>query len=165
MLNVLLRSAGMMTVLSFATVVGCQARGTQMNATMLKEFATSYTAAWCSQDPASVAAHFAEGGSLKINDGAPSVGRAAITAAAQDFMTTFPDMVVTMDGISFDGNRAVYRWTLNGRNTGPDGTGNAVRISGYEEWTIGADGLITESRGHFDEADYQRQLDAGNGGS
>jgi hypothetical protein len=32
---------------------------------------------------------------------------------------------------------------------------------GYEEWTIGADGLIAESKGHFDEAEYQRQLTSG----
>ena len=33
---------------------------------------------------------------------APSVGRTAIAAAAQDFMTDFPDRVVTMDGVSVD---------------------------------------------------------------
>jgi len=37
------------------------------------DFATDYTAAWCSQQPIRVAEHFAENGSLKINDGAPSV--------------------------------------------------------------------------------------------
>jgi len=31
---------------------------------------------------------------------------------------------------------------------------------GYEEWTIGADGLIAKSLGHFDEAEYKRQLTA-----
>jgi hypothetical protein len=76
-------------------------------------------------------------------------------------MTVFPDMLVTMDGIGLQGKQAVYRWTLTGTNTGPGGTGKAVRISGHEEWTIGADGLIAESQGHFDEADYQRQLNAG----
>ena len=40
-------------------------------------------------------------------------------------------------------------------------TGKAVRISGYEEWTFGLDGLIAESKGHFDEAEYQRQLRVG----
>ena len=129
-----------------------------MNINQLIDFATKYTAAWCSQNPASVAAFFEEGGSLKINDGVPSVGRTAIAAAAQDFMTTFPDMVVKMDGINLDGSHAVYRWTLDGTHTGPGGTGNTVRISGYEEWIIGADGLIAESKGHFDEAEYQRQL-------
>lgn len=33
-----------------------------------------------------------------------------------------------------------------------------MRISGYEEWTFGADGLIAESKGHFDDVDYKRQL-------
>jgi hypothetical protein len=28
-------------------------------------------------------------------------------------------------------------------------------------WTIGEDGLIAQSRGHFDEADYRRQLQHG----
>ena len=129
-----------------------------MDVAELKEFAARYTAAWCSQDAASVAAFFAENGSLTINDGAPSVGRPAVTAAAQGFMTAFPDMVVTMDSVSLEGGRAVYRWTLTGTNTGPGGTGKAVRISGYEEWIFSADGLIAESQGHFDEADYNRQL-------
>jgi hypothetical protein len=131
-----------------------------MNSAQLKSFGARYTAAWCSQHAASVAAFFSEAGSLQINNGAPSVGRTAITAAAQGFMTAFPDMIVTMDGVDLQGDRAVYRWTLTGTNTGPGGSGKAVRIGGYEEWRFGADGLIAESRGHFDEADYTRQLAA-----
>jgi len=134
-----------------------------MDDSRLKEFGTKYTAAWCSQNAASVAAFFAESGSLKINDAAPSVGRTAIAEAAQGFMTAFPDMVVAMDAVSGDRDHATYRWTLTGTNTGTGGTGKAVRISGHEEWTLGADGLIAESQGHFDEADYQRQLNAGTG--
>ena len=130
-----------------------------MNAAELNSFGTRYTAAWCSQCAASVAAFYSDEGSLKINDGPPSVGRAAIAAAAQEFMADFPDMVVRMDGISLDGDCAVWRWTMTGTNSGPGGTGNAVRISGYEEMTINQDGLIGECKGHFDEADYKRQLD------
>lgn len=129
-----------------------------MNADQLKEFGKKYTAAWCSQNAASVAVFFAENGWLKINDGTPAVGRSAITASAQSFMTDFPDMVVAMDEAVLQGDRAVYRWTLTGTNTGPGGTGRAVRIKGHEEWTIGADGLIAESRGQFDAAEYRRQL-------
>lgn len=132
-----------------------------MNADELKQFGTRYTAAWCSQDAASVAAFFAEDGWLKINDGAPAMGRRAITASAQSFMTDFPDLVVAMDEVLPQGDRALYRWTLSGTNTGRGGTGRAVRIQGHEEWTIGPDGLIAESRGHFDAADYQRQLSGG----
>ncbi len=132
-----------------------------MNANELKQFGTRYTAAWCSQDAASVAAFFAEDGWLKINDGAPAMGRRAITASAQSFMTDFPDLAVAMDEVLPQGDRALYRWTLSGTNTGCGGTGRAVRIQGHEEWTIGPDGLIAESRGRFDAADYQRQLSGG----
>ena len=66
----------------------------------MHEFATRYTAAWCSQDAASVAAFFKPNGSLTIDDGPPSVGRAAITTAAREFMTAFPDLKVTMDSVS-----------------------------------------------------------------
>jgi steroid delta-isomerase-like uncharacterized protein len=124
----------------------------------LREFATRYTAAWCSHQAANVAAMYAERGSLTINDGQPSTSRDAIAAAAQRFMTTFPDLVVRMDGVGLEDGRIVYRWTATGTNTGPGGNGRSVRISGYEEWTFGADGRIAESKGHFDEADYQRQL-------
>jgi uncharacterized protein (TIGR02246 family) len=131
-----------------------------MISAQLREFAARYTAAWGSQDPASVAAFFAENGSLRINAGEPSIGRSAIASAAGGFMTAFPDMVVAMDSLSMDGDHAVYHWTLTGYNTGPGGTGRPVRISGYEEWTIGTDGLIASSLGHFDEAEYNRQLRA-----
>ena len=75
-------------------------------------------------------------------------------------MTAFPDLRVMMDSVSGEGDQAIYRWTLDGHNTGPGGTGAHVRISGYEEWRIGGDGLIATSLGHFDAADYQRQLAA-----
>lgn len=126
----------------------------------LNDFAARYTAAWCSQDAASVASFFAEQGSLKINDGAPSVGRAAITKTAQGFMTAFPDLAVRMDSVNKSGADITYHWTLTGTNTGPGGTGKFVRISGFEEWRFGPDGLIAESIGHFDAADYRRQLNA-----
>ena len=128
---------------------------------LLREFATRYAAAWCSQNAASVAAFFSPEGSLRINDGAPSVGRAAITKAAQDFMTAFPDMRVVMDDVRVKGNRIEFHWTLIGTNTGTGGAGHRVRISGFESWQMGADGLIAISIGSFDGAEYQRQLEQG----
>jgi len=125
----------------------------------LFHFAARYTAAWCSRDSTRVASFFASDGSLTINQGTPFVGRGAIAAAAQEFMTAFPDLKVTMDDVSGDGDRAIYRWSLDGTNTGPGGRGARVHISGYEEWRIGSDGLIAASEGHFDLADYQRQIE------
>ena len=132
-----------------------------MDVARLEDFATRYTAAWCSQNAASVASFYAENGTLKINAGSPSIGRTAIAASAQGFMTAFPDMIVKMNALSLEGDHIVYHWTLIGTNTGPGGTGKTVHISGNEEWTIGVDGLIAHSLGHYDEAEYQRQLKAG----
>jgi hypothetical protein len=67
-------------------------------------------------------------------------------------------MVVALDSVIGEGGRAVFHWTWTGTNTGPGGTGRAVRISGYEEWTLDAHGLIAESKGHYDEAEYRRQV-------
>jgi hypothetical protein len=127
----------------------------------LRGFARRYTAAWCSQNPASVAEHYAPNGSLTINGGMPSVGRAAITEAARSFMIAFPDLQVLLDDLVVQDGGCEYHWTLVGTNTGPGGTGNRVRISGFEEWTIGDDGLIAESQGHYDQAEYDRQLERG----
>jgi uncharacterized protein (TIGR02246 family) len=136
-----------------------------MDAEELREFAAQYTAAWSSLDAARVASFFAEAGSLKINAGDPSVGRQAIAAAAQEFMTAFPDMVLEMDSLHVEGGTVEYHWTFTGTNTGPGGSGKAVRFSGYEEWTIGAGGRVADSKGHFDETEYRRQLESGVGGS
>jgi hypothetical protein len=100
-------------------ISGCQQE--KMNDNKLKDFATGYTAAWCSQNAASVASFFAENGSLKINNGNPSIGRENITKAAQGFMTAFPDMIVKMDSLSIKVKNVIYHWTLTGTNTGPGG--------------------------------------------
>jgi predicted ester cyclase len=120
-----------------------------------------YAEAWCSQNPESVAAFYAENGSLSINDGPPAVGRAAIADVAQGFMRTFPDMVVTLDDVSRNSDGTKFSWTLIGTNTGPGGTGKRVRSSGFELWKIDNDGLIAESKGQFDSAEYERQLKCG----
>src|SRR6267143_1793306 len=124
----------------------------------LKEFANRCAKAWCSQNPENVAAFFAERGSISINNGPPAIGRTAIAREAQAFMTTFPDMIVTFDKLETRQDGVAFHWTLTGTNTGPGGTGNKVRISGYELWKFDNDGLIGKSKGHFDSAEYERQL-------
>jgi predicted ester cyclase len=110
-----------------------------------------------------VAAFFSENGSLRVNDGTPAKGRKAIAEVAQGFMTDFPDMVVTMERLEPKSEGAIFHWTLTGTNSGPSGTGNRVQISGYEDWRFGDDGLVAESKGHFDSAEYERQLQHGVG--
>jgi nuclear transport factor 2 (NTF2) superfamily protein len=123
-----------------------------------------YTDAWNSRDPARVASFHAGDSSLQVNDDEPAVGHEAITEVARGFMDAFPDMELTMDGIEGDARNAVYRWTFAGTNTGTRGTGNAVRFSGYENWTLNDDGLITRSLGHFDADDFARRLPAASRG-
>jgi uncharacterized protein (TIGR02246 family) len=127
----------------------------------LRAFAERYTAAWCSVDPAAVAAHYAPQGSLAINGGALAVGRDAIAAVAASFYEGLPDMQVFFDDLLVGGGRIEYHWTFTGTNTGPGGTGNEVRAKGFESWTIDEDGLIAASWGSYDAEEYARQLAQG----
>lgn len=68
---------------------------------------------------------------------------------------------MTMDKVSRDPDVTKFHWTLTGTNTGPGGTGKHVRISGYELWKIDNNGLIEESKGDFDAAEYERQFKHG----
>ena len=126
-----------------------------MTSDELRTFAKRYAKAWCSQKSEGVAAFFIENGSLKVNDGPPAVGRAAIAEVARGFMADFPDMIVSCDKVEAGDGKIAFHWTLTGTHAG---TGNCVRITGYELWKFDNDGLIAESKGRFDAADYQRQL-------
>ena len=145
-------------LLATVLLAACVAESPAMDLNQLTDFATRYAAAWSSQDPDSLAAFYSEEGSLQVNAGAPAVGRAAVREAVEGFMTAFPDMVVRLDSVVQTGTGATFHWTWTGTNTGPGGTGSAVRMRGYEEWTFSPDNLIARSLGHYDEAEYQRQL-------
>lgn|GEM_PF-1331981 len=126
----------------------------------VQSLAFRYTAAWCSQIPAAVAKLYAPEGSLCINGGVPSIGREAIAATVQSFMTAFPNLHLAMGQLIRMSDRVEYHWRLTGNNTGPGGTGAAVNITGYESWLLDQDGHILDSQGHFDAEDYHRQLTA-----
>jgi nuclear transport factor 2 (NTF2) superfamily protein len=121
----------------------------------IEQLARGYTEAWCSRDPARVAAHYVPGGTIAINGG----DAAGIEEVAQGFVAAFPDIQVFMDDLVLREDGVVeYRWTFTGTSAE---TGQSVRVPGFEEWTISADGLIAESLGHFDQAEYDRQLREG----
>jgi predicted ester cyclase len=123
--------------------------------------AEEYSAAWCNRDAGAVASFFAPEGSRTINGGRPAKGREAIAASAQELMTGFPDLEVTLDNLVDRGDRFVYSWTLNGTNSGPGGMGYPLKISGTDMWRLNSDGDIVESQGRFDQADYDRQVKLG----
>ena len=127
----------------------------------LRDFAARYTAAWCSQNAEEVAGFYSPQGSLRVNDGPRAIGRSAIAEVARSFMVAFPDLCVVMTEVRLEAGEPEYHWTLSGTNTGPGGTGRRVLISGFEQWSFGSDGLIASSQGHFDAAEYSRQLEHG----
>jgi hypothetical protein len=120
----------------------------------LNDFAARYAKAWCSENPESVAAFFAENASLTVNGGPPTPP----LQIARGFMRDFPDMIVTFDKLDPRGDRTAFHWTLTGTYAR---TANHVRIGGYELWKMDNAGLIAESSGHFDATEYERQLKHG----
>jgi hypothetical protein len=123
----------------------------------LTEFAKRYARAWCSRDPVKVAAFYAKNGAISVNGASP----VPIDEVARGFVRDFPDMVVTFDKLENTPTGPEFHWTFSGTNSGPAGTGNRVCISGYELWKIDNNGLIAESKGHFDSAEYERQIKHG----
>jgi hypothetical protein len=120
----------------------------------LVDFARSYTYAWCSHDPARVASHYVQGGTIAINGGEP----AEIIEVANSFISAFPDIQVLMDDLALKDDAVEYHWTFTGTNAE---TGKQVRISGVEEWTLADDGLVVESQGHYDQDEYDHQVEHG----
>lgn len=126
-----------------------------------KDFGEKYAAAWSGQNAEAHANFFAPEGVQIVNNGTPAVGRNAIAKVAQSYMTTFPDMLVSCDSLPITSKGVEFHWTLTGTNTGPNGTGKKVKISGVEILQFDRNGLITESNGSFDENEYNRQLKYG----
>ncbi len=120
--------------------------------------AAAYTAAWNSGDPHAVAGFFTADGTITINNATPWAGRAGVAAMAAGFFADVPDLALVCDGLRVAGPHIVYLWTFTGHDAA---TGNPLTISGWEEWNIGADGLIAGSAGWFDSADYARQAGGG----
>jgi steroid delta-isomerase-like uncharacterized protein len=150
-------------LLLMGLVTACDRNDETSGSDDMTDFATRYAAAWSSGDPARLASFYAEDGSITVNDGEPAVGRTNVEATARSFMTAFPDMVVALVRVDQDGEEVIFHWHWTGTNTGPGGTGNAVDLTGYERWTMSADGLIRQSLGYYDNADYERQVNATSG--
>jgi len=129
-----------------------------LSLTEIESMAKRYAEAWSSHSPEAVASFYDEDGRITINDGDTTVGRTAIADVAKGFYDEFPDLVVRLDNVRAAGNHAVFLWTLEGTNSG---TGNRVKVSGWEAWRLSDEVRVMESDGRFDAVEYERQIREG----
>lgn len=118
------------------------------------EIVDGYTAAWNSGSADTVAGFFAEDGSIVINRGSPWLGRSGVARMAAGFFADVPDLALVCDAVRVAGTHVAYLWTFTGTHAV---SGNALRVSGWEEWDLDADGKVKASCGWFDADDYARQ--------
>ena len=129
-----------------------------LNAADIRMLAEGYTQAWRSRSGRAVASFFAEDATSFVNGAVPTIGRSSIATEMGTYFQNFPDLVLHMDELRCGGNQAIFLWTLEGTNSGPGGTGNFVRISGWQNWRLSEDLLIVAAEGGYDAAEYERQI-------
>lgn len=121
-------------------------------------FGQDYAATWSSGDPAEVVAMFTLDGTIIINGGPPAAGPQGIEGVAKSYMTAFPDLRVDCERMERDGPRWKWFWRMRGTFSGPGGTGKRVDIRGWEVLSLSSDGRIIYADGHYNQAEYERQL-------
>ena len=120
--------------------------------------AERHIAAWNAHDAEGVAQSYAPDAVFSINGDEPMRGRPDIAEMVRGFAADFPDMKLSLDGVSSAGTDAVYIWTFEGTHKD---SGNQVRFSGWEAWTLTDACLVGSSLGYFDSDEYARQLSEG----
>jgi predicted ester cyclase len=113
-------------------MTGCKSDKSEYD--KMVEFGRKYTDAWNSSVPEKMASFYAEDGTLTVNNGTPAIGRKQLAETAKSYMDAFPDLELTMDSLTTENGTYRYYWTFKGTNSGPNGTGNKVDFSGFEEW-------------------------------
>lgn len=121
-------------------------------------FGERYAAAWSSGSPAKVCAMFAPDGSIAINGGPASHGPDGIGSVVQSWMDAFPDLRITCERMGREGEAWKWFWRMRGTFSGPGGNGRRVDMRGWEVLSIAPDGRIRHAEGHYNQAEYNRQL-------
>jgi uncharacterized protein (TIGR02246 family) len=124
----------------------------------IRGIADAYTAAWNTGSAHAVAEFYSEAGRIAINRGPDWEGRRGIAEMAQGFFTDVPDLRLACDELRIAGDHVAYFWTFTGTHAG---SRRPLRVSGWEEWDLGPDLKIMQSRGWFDAANYARQTGEG----
>ena len=120
----------------------------------MKQVADAYTAAWNSGSADAVAEFYVPDGRIVINRGKAWEGRTGVAQMAAGFFADVPDLNLVCDGLRIAGDHVAYLWTFTGTHAG---TGNPLRIVGWEEWDVDVELKVMSSRGWYDAVDYGRQ--------
>jgi uncharacterized protein (TIGR02246 family) len=120
----------------------------------MRQVAGAYTAAWNSGSADAVAEFYAPDGRIVINRGNPWEGRTGVAQMAAGFFADVPDLTLVCDGMRIAGDHVAYLWTFTGTHAG---SGNPLRVVGWEEWDVDLDLKVRSSCGWYDADDYARQ--------
>lgn len=100
---------------------------------------------------------------FQIPDALPAVppGTAGIKHHVRAWRAAFPDMRVTIDDLIAEGDKVVYRWTVQGTHQGEfmgaPATGEPVRVSGIVILRV-ADGHFLEMWQSYDRTGFLQRL-------
>jgi steroid delta-isomerase-like uncharacterized protein len=127
--------------------------------------ADEITAAWNRGDAAGVTAHTREDATFRdISAPEPVRGRAAIQAAAQEYMTAFPDLHVEDMSNICDGDMLVQEWVATGTHDGRllqfEPTHRSIRTEGCTVVRFDADGEIAETTMYWNPMSLLAQIGA-----
>lgn len=90
-----------------------------MDRRQMLDRAADALAAWNRGDAEAIGAFVAEDVIWRdVALGMPLHGRAALLAAAQAYMTAFPDLHIEVTSVTLDGPRLVQEWTVTGTHRG-----------------------------------------------
>ena len=102
-----------------------------MDRRQMLDRAADALAAWNRGDAEAIGAFVAEDVIWRdVALGMPLHGRAALLAAAQAYMTAFPDLHIEVTSVTLDGPRLVQEWTVTGTHRGECTRGQAGVASG-----------------------------------
>lgn len=121
-------------------------------------FGAQYAEVWSSSNPARVVSMFAPDGSITINGGPPAAGADGLENVALSYMSAFSDLLITCERMVRAGSQWKWFWRMRGTFSGPGGTGKRIDLRGWEVLTMTPEGRIRHAEGHFNQAEYERQL-------
>lgn len=77
---------------------------------------------------------------------------------AAGFYADVPGLHLSCDEVRGAGSHCVFVWTFTGHHSG---SGNPLRIRGWEEWNLDDEHKVRASLGWFDAEEYERQVSGG----